>query len=224
MLRFFLDTNPLLSRVIRDWILKAAMLAPRDVRLYTSQDVLDEWGNHYRNMYPLAHGREIERHRQKIQDTCTVVTDYDVAAIAQLHPEFPDIHDYHVIAAADIAAGEVGIDYLVTDDKAMLAYEDKVNTDGFSYTIASSDSALISIAKLNPVLVQTLVLSEFKYRSVLWTRDANSSEYEVDIVRPLIKAGCPAFAEHVRQILHDPWVDRETTRIAQEAVAAKAIL
>lgn len=118
-----LDTNILLSKTLRDWILLPnQILNKKYFDIHTTQNILDEWGYHWLRENPTGNDAARVKVREQIGKSVFVLEGYPISSIHG----YPDKNDLHIHAAMV----EHNIDYLVTNDKALLDYwETNENTD-----------------------------------------------------------------------------------------------
>ena len=111
-----LDTNILMSKTLRDWILLLAVKSEYEFFTpHVSSGIMDEFGYHVRRTNPAISDAVIENWKQQIIKSCiSCISGFPVDAPAS----FPDTDDLHVHAAAQHGAMHA----LVTDDRKLLDY------------------------------------------------------------------------------------------------------
>lgn len=185
-----LDANVLYSKTLRDWICLTALENPGFFQVRWTESILAEWQYHLRRSNPLRSEDWITRYpalfRRSFPEGC-------VEGFAVEKPDWlVDLHDAHVHSAA--AAAQVA--YLVTDDGDW----SNAPLDELSYEVHTADSFLSMCA-----LSQSRPLGERTAQQLAyaWRRRRND---EIDIVGPLKRAGANDFAEHVRALCQEGWV------------------
>ena len=133
-----LDTNILMSKTLRDWIL--LLTKESDYRFfapYVSTRIMDEFGYHTRRKDPMIHDAKIEKWKQQILTSCkSLNAGFPVEPVAG----FPDINDLHVHAAAQHG----GMHALVTDDRKLLDYASTEEAQNIqNYETLSADDFLM---------------------------------------------------------------------------------
>lgn len=111
-----LDTNILMSRTLRDWILILAQKSEWEFfQPYVSSGILDEFGYQMRRGKPTLDDGALETWKSQIlSSTRGVISGFQVPHI----PGYPDKNDLHVHAAADHG----GMHALITHDAKLLNF------------------------------------------------------------------------------------------------------
>lgn len=195
-----LDTNILMSKTLRDWIL--LLTKESDYRFfapYVSTGIMDEFGYHTRRKDPMIHDAKIEKWKQQVLTSCkSLIAGFPVEPVAG----FPDINDLHVHAAAQHG----GMHALVTDDRKLLDYASTEEAQNIqNYETLSADDFLMQLTEYaHPSLFAQVYLTQESYaRSKGFT--------EIDIPRALEEAGAGQFARYLRTaVINSPqFVDFE---------------
>ena len=194
--RVLLDANILMSKTLRDWILKSAFYSQGRFQVLISQGILDEWGNHTRNNNPTLDDGVIEKWRRQIIESCggndCILRGFPVPEV----PNYPDPEDLHVHAAA--IAGDV--DALATNDKALIAYGRSEAGENLGYDIMSADNILMQLVDFTtPDFWVQLYLSEVRY----WL----DHQGNVDLISQLRQSQAEKFADYLlKNIVNMPRV------------------
>lgn len=189
-----LDTNILMSKTLRDWILLLALESKYEFFTpHVSSGIMDEFGYHVRRANPSIHDANIETWKRQILQSCeSQITGFQVESIA----DFPDKNDLHVHAAAQHG----GMHALVTDDRKLLNYASTERGEEVqSYETLSADDFLMQLTEYAPTrLFAVVCLSQESY--------ARSKGYtEIDIPRALESAGAGQFAHYLRtEVINNP--------------------
>ena len=194
-----LDTNILLSKTLRDWILLPNLILGKEYsKIYTTQNILDEWGYHWLRENPTGDDAARAKVREQIEKATYHVEGY------KIHPQpgYPDENDLHLHAAMV----EHNIDYLVTNDNALLDYwETSENTgDPLPYVTISADDLLMAFVEphLGRSTQESLILSSAELAEIyLFQERYFIKKYgEADLCGALgrKKAGAPRFADYLR--------------------------
>lgn len=111
-----LDTNILMSKTLRDWILILAQESNfKFFQPYVSSGILDEFGYKMRRRKPELDDGALEMCKKQIRDsTWDIISGFQVSHI----PGYPDKNDLHVHAAADHG----GMHALITHDTKLLNF------------------------------------------------------------------------------------------------------
>lgn len=183
--RVFVDANVLFSKTLMDWLHFPRFENPGMFQLFSSEDVFVEVLANMRKRWPQARG-EMTIHRAKLMRT----------VMDDVLPGFPggipftgtDPHDYHVHAGAIAARA----DYVLTCNSP----SDLTTTpDLETYEITHPDDFFILVGESNPASLAPIVQAQMSY----WARHSENRQLDA----ALIRAGCPKFAERIRQVLRD---------------------
>lgn len=180
----FVDSNVFYSRTQRDWLglmhTRPDHLPPFAVRW--TEDVLADVIHHLRKQRPNAPGAAMAAIRDRIAATFETgrVTDFVIDGSYR----GPDPHDAHVHAAAVACRAA----YLLTNNTSDFP-EDA--SDPLPYEVIQPDDFFVLVDDANPELVAECVEEQIRY----WARH---SPGDIDLVGPLERAVCPAFAARVR--------------------------
>jgi toxin-antitoxin system, toxin component, PIN family len=140
-----LDTNILMSKTLRDWILMLAKESKYQLFTpYISWGILDEFGYRVRRNEPTLDDGVISTWRKQIlKATGQPLEGFPVGSIEG----YPDQDDLHVHAAAQYC----GMHILVTDDVKLLAYASTKEAElTQSYETFSADAFLMHLTELSP--------------------------------------------------------------------------
>ncbi len=200
--RVFVDANILFSKTMRDWLFLLRIETEGNLfALLSSEDVIVEALYHLRKRQPDAPGEYTERIRERIRGSLD-----DVVAEFPAIP-FPgdDPHDAHVHAAAT----ECQAKYLIANDKGFQA----IDTDVLEYEVHTADSFFMLVAANAPSAVDRVIVRQAEhYRK----RGGN-----VTLADALAAAGCPQFAECVRQHARRMAQSESTHGVAESLLAAR---
>ncbi|MGW6278267.1 hypothetical protein [Kribbella sp. NPDC055071] len=186
--RVFVDADVLFSRTLRDWLFLTKLES--DGRMFTvatGLDVMAEATARYRDRHPKARGGVISTMFKRIDENIDErVEEYtiDESFVGN------DAGDAHVDAAAKACRAEVlltidGGWHKMTDKQlAALPYEPQHPDDFFCIAEASA-----------PNVIQKVIVNQMTY----WFQKDGA----VDLPAALRAAGCPAFADRVRQRVQD---------------------
>ncbi len=182
--RVFVDSNVLYSRTQRDWLglLYSNPTPQAHFRVHWSEDVLADVIHHLRKNKPDLSGRAIAHVRDRVATTFEVgrVADYDIDGSYR----GGDPHDAHIHAAATACRA----DYLLTNN--VKDFPDGPN-DPLPYEVIRPDDFFVLVDDAYSDLVAACVEEQIRY----WSQRPTD---QVDLLGPLQKANCPAFAERVR--------------------------
>lgn len=185
------DSNILFSRTLRDW----TFLLSRNARqviytVHTTPDILAETIAKIRDKNPLISGQNIALIESRIRESVSsVFSDYAPTQHDWVYDSISDSGDYHVHAAA--SQGEIS--YLVTQDRGFLHLPDDVQTL-LSYEIHSADSFFCLVDDSAPAHVEDIALEQLHY----WrTKAEKDSRFNADLLKALVQAGCPKFADRI---------------------------
>lgn len=195
-----LDTNILLSKTLRDWILLPNLILGKEYsKIYTTQNILNEWGYHWLRENPTGDDAARAKIKEQIEKATYPVEGY------KIHPQpgYPDENDLHLHAAMV----EHDIDYLVTNDKALLDYwETNENTnEPLPYETISADELLMAFVEphLGRSTQESLILSPTDLKKIyLFQEGYYINRYgEADLCGALgdEKAGATHFAAYLRR-------------------------
>ena len=185
-----LDTNILMSKTLRDWVLLLAQESNyRFFTPYVSTGIMDEFGYHVRRKNPLINDAAIQTWKHQITGSCvSVIKDFPVD-----NPKgYPDTNDLHVHAAAQYG----GMHALVTNDHKLLAYASMEEAQDIqNYETLSADDFLMQLTEYaRPSLFAQVYLTQESY-----ARSKRSTE--IDIPRALEEAGAGQFARYLRTVV-----------------------
>ena len=185
-----LDTNILMSKTLRDWILLLAVKSEYEFFTpHVSSGIMDEFGYHVRRASPAISDVVLENWKQQIIRSCiSCISGFPVEAPVS----FPDTDDLHVHAAAQHGAMHA----LVTDDRKLLDYASTEEAQNIqNYETLSADDFLMQLTEYaHPSLFAEVYLFQESYaRSKGFT--------EIDIPRALERAGAGQFARYLRTVV-----------------------
>jgi predicted nucleic acid-binding protein len=184
----FLDANVLFSRTLRDWICLLALDSDKTAfGLRWSEDVLAEWVYQMRRKRPDIPDDSLGRFRRWLAEAFpeAMVRGYRPSDV----PRPPDIHDWHVLAAAAC----VPVDFLVTADRRGFV---RAQTRDLGVDILSPDEFLNLIADRHPDLVELRLAHQIDY--LRGRRRASAAELREEGLAALTRAGAVRFAERLR--------------------------
>jgi predicted nucleic acid-binding protein len=181
--RVFVDANVLYSRTLRDWLALLQLSSPGEVyTVYWTEDVLAETIYHLRRSHPDWNGAKTTSIRDLIARTFEGgrVDDFEI------DDSFlgSDTNDRHVHAAAVACQA----DFLLTCDKGFFNADQDV--DSMPYEVYQPDDFFVLVDDNAPHLVQQVTCQQTMY----WVKRTGRA----DLASKLIDAGCPEFAERVR--------------------------
>lgn len=181
--KVFVDANVLYSRTLRDWLALLHLRSPGDVyAVYWTEDVLAETIYRLRRKHPDWDGAKITSVRDLIVRTFEGgrVDDFKIDG------SFPgsDTNDRHVHAAAVACQA----DFVLTDDEGFVVSGQDV--DALPYEVYRSDDFFVLVDDDVPDLVRQVT----REQTVYWAKRTGRA----DLASKLIDAGCPEFAERVR--------------------------
>ena len=133
-----LDTNILMSKTLRDWILLLAVKSEYEFFTpHVSSGIMDEFGYHVRRANPAISDVVLENWKQQIIRSCiSCISGFPVEAPVS----FPDTDDLHVHAAAQHGAMHA----LVTEDRKLLDYASTEEAQNIqNYETLSADDFLM---------------------------------------------------------------------------------
>lgn len=196
-----LDTNILMSKTLRDWILLLAVKSEYEFFTpHVSSGIMDEFGYHVRRANPAISDVVLENWKQQIIRSCiSCISGFPVEAPVS----FPDTDDLHVHAAAQHG----GMHALVTDDRKLLNYASTERGEEVqSYETLSADDFLMQLTEYAPTrLFAAVCLSQESYARSKGCTD-------IDIPRALERAGAGQFARYLRTAVINNPIFRELER------------
>lgn len=143
-----LDTNILMSKTLRDWILILAQESEYEFfQPYVSSGILDEFGYHMRRKTPTLDDGALETWKKQIlSSTQGFISGFQVPHI----PGYPDKDDLHVHAAADHG----GMHALITHDTKLLNFATTPEgQDIQEYKTMSADDFLMQLTEYGSKLL-----------------------------------------------------------------------
>lgn len=180
--RVLVDANVLYSRTLRDWLIMIEVLGG-PYKVYWSEDILAEALYHLRREHPDWDGGKIASIRAKIVDALEGgrVEDFVVDG------SFPgDPHDRHVHAAALACHADI----VLTADSG---FTDQAMADALPYEVYLPDAFFVLVDDSTPHVVRNVA----RRQAIYYYQRYGSA----DLCASLLNAGCPRFAERVRQRL-----------------------
>lgn len=180
--RVFVDANIFVSRTIMDWLLHLRELNQGMFQLHATEDIFVEALHATRKRNPRAPGNLLEDRMKKIRD-----------CVDEVLPNFSgnlpftgsDEGDYHVHAAAIAARADV----ILTQNRPA---DITANPDDEPYEIYTADDFFLLIVQSNPNCLLPSTQAQLSY----WSRRGDAQ-----LDDRLHKAGCPQFADRVREAL-----------------------
>lgn len=187
--RVFVDANVLWSKTLRDWLFLLRNTSGGEMfTVCSSEDVIAEVIYTLRREKPTAPGHLTRRVHDTIRDSL----DYRVDNFPEGGASYPgaDPHDMHVHAAAVadgcavILTADKGFTTLLPEQVELLPYE-----------IYRPDDFFVLIDNSAPLLVRDVCAQQLQY----WCAKSGS----VNLADRLESAGCPQFADRVRERLEE---------------------
>lgn len=176
----FVDANVLYSKTLRDWLFLLREETLCEVfTVASSNDVIAEVLYWIRKNNSGGSGHITSSVKETLEASLDeLVRDFPAGTV------FPgdDEHDTHV----DAASIKCGASYLVTDDQGFHNISDEL-----TYEVHSADSFFKMIAEYAPQAVDEVIKRQIDYYQ--------KRESSKTLNQALISAGCPMFAEIVRQ-------------------------
>ncbi|WP_270365746.1 hypothetical protein [Microbacterium algeriense] len=199
----FVDANVLYSKTLRDWLFLLRIETGGGMFvLFSSEDSLEETLYHQRRNHHDAPGGYTKAIREKIREFLDDIVD-----------EFPSIdfpgadkNDHHIHAAAT----SVNASYLIANDKGF----QKIDQELLTYEVHSADSFFMLVAANASGAVDRVISTQLAY-----FRDKPGAK-PLDV--RLEAAGCPRFAECVRQHVKKLALAESTHGIADSLLLADA--
>lgn len=176
---------------------ESLVLASCLYQIHTTQNILDEWGYHWLRGNPTGNDAARVKVREQIGKSVFVLEGYPISSIHG----YPDKNDLHIHAAMV----KHNIDYLVTNDKALLDYwETSENTDEpLPYVTISTDDLLMEFVEphLGLSTQESLTLSSAELAEIyLFQERYFIKKYgEADLCGALERAEAPRFAAYLRR-------------------------
>lgn len=182
--RVLVDANVWYSRTLRDWVLMLE-LEQAPFKTYWTEDIVAETIYHLRRDHPKWDGGEIANVRRKITGSVEggCVEDFVVDGSSP----WTDRNDQHVHAAA--LACSAG--YVLTADKGFTNPD--VDLDALDYEVYRPDAFFELVDDSAPAVVRGVIAKQVAY--------AIRRRGTADLCSRLRHAGCPGFAERVREHL-----------------------
>lgn len=191
--RVLLDANIWYSRTLTDWFFLIYLDSERPPFLILwSEDILAEAHFHLRKNNPSLPSGTIDKRFERIRGILKNgrIKDYEIGDRSH-----PDEGDWHVINAA--ISGHAG--YLITNDKKFVS----LDPDTLPFEIHNADSFLTMLADSNPHLIESAARKQWNYwnkkQSAAWRNGCAVPNF--NLVKQLENAGCPRFADHIREFL-----------------------
>ncbi|MCG8916727.1 PIN domain-containing protein [Actinokineospora sp. PR83] len=180
-MRVFTDANVFYSRTLRDW-LALLQLQGGTYTVYWTEDVLAETVYRLRRRHPDWNGAKITAIRDRIAGTFEGgrVDDFTIDG------SFPggDVDDQHVHAAALACQA----DFILTCDNGFIVAGQDV--DSMPYEVYRPDDFFVLVDDSAPHVVRQVTYDQTLY----WVGRTGRA----DLASKLSDAGCPEFAERVR--------------------------
>ena len=176
---------------------ESLVLASCLYQIHTTQNIHDEWGYHWLRENPTGNDAARVNVREQIGKSVFVLEGYPISSIHG----YPDKNDLHIHAAMV----KHNIDYLVTNDKALLDYwETSENTDEpLPYVTISADDLLMDFVEphLGLSTQESLTLSSTDLAEIyLFQERYFIKKYgEADLCGALERAEAPRFAAYLRR-------------------------
>lgn len=187
--RIVLDTNVLLSKTLRDWILLTSLETGSLLyQVYLSQGILDEFGYHWRKQHPqYDDGVRQVYMKQIMASVAGLVEGFKVETPAG----YPDEHDAHVHSAVLAAQA----DALITDDSKLIAFGQSCQgEDSLPYDTMSADDFLMQMAHfIPPEILDSVYLKQETY--------LERRKPDATVPSLLQKAGAMRFARYLQTVV-----------------------
>ncbi|OFR89564.1 hypothetical protein HMPREF2863_08405 [Micrococcus sp. HMSC067E09] len=181
--RVLVDANVLVSRTTLDWLHFLRESNEGMFQLHVTHDIQAEAIHALRRSHPRKEGGAIRDRVEKISGMMDeVLADFS----GVLDFTGTDEHDYHVHAAAVAGRADLVLTYNAPSDIT-------TTPDLEHYDVISPDDFFILVTDSNPHCLLPLVKIQFDY----WSKKPGHAQLD-DALR---KAGCPEFAQRVRQTL-----------------------
>ena len=178
------DANVLYSRTLRDWLFLLKLRSEATMfTVYATEDIIAEVLYRLRRDNPNRTGRFIAGvHDRIVANIDDRITDF------QIDGSYPgdDPDDAHVHAAAVASGARI----LLTDDSGFTDLPDE-EVEQLPYEIHTCDSFFVLVDDVAPTVVSDVATEQHTY----WTPKPHAT----DIATALERAGCPAFANRVRE-------------------------
>ncbi len=178
------DANVLYSRTLRDWLFLLKLRSEAGMfTVYATEDIIAEVLYRLRRDNPNESGHFIAGiHDRIVANIDDRITDF------QIDGSFPgdDPDDAHVHAAAVASGARI----LLTDDAGFTDLPDEA-IEQLPYEVHTCDSFFLLADDVAPTIVRDVAADQHAY----WTAKPGSTS----IVTALERAGCPAFANRVRE-------------------------
>ena len=212
-----LDTNILMSRTLRDWILILALESKYEFfQPYVSSGILDEFGYQMRRRDPTLDDGALETWKKQIlSSTQGFISGFQVPLI----PGYPDKDDLHVHAAADHG----GMHVLITHDKKLLNFATTPEGQNVQkYETMSADDFLVQLTEYAPKsLFAQAYIYQMKYALSLGCKNIDlckvldrTKDRQGNKQEPL----APQFARFLRtHIINRPDVTTVVDRMLEES-------
>ena len=186
MERVFVDSSVLGSKTLYDWLFLLRRELSSMFFLGTTDDVLDEAHRVWRRRRPEAGGAMRAQRETLFRANFDEITSDWEGKVAPVL----DVDDSHV----HNAAVGTGADILLTDN-----VKDFGDPDRLPYDIYSPDEFFCLIYENAPDAVRAVALKQIRY----WRRRAEVSQgaKSKGLAEALADAGCPEFAQRVRESL-----------------------
>lgn len=178
------DANVLYSRTLRDWLFLLKLRSEAGMfTVYATEDIIAEVLYRLRRDNPSKPGAFISGiHDRVVANIDDRITDF------QIDGSFPgnDPDDAHVHAAAVASGARI----LLTDDSGFTDLPDDA-IEQLPYEVHTCDSFFVLVDDVAPAIVSDVAAEQHAY----WTSKPDST----DIASALERAGCPIFADRVRE-------------------------
>lgn len=181
------DANVWVSQTLHSWFCLIAAETRGSWRFHWTEDILAEAVYHRRRRFVHTNSRQVEDVRDRL------VTSIGAENRISCFPfdstvAFPDLHDAHIHSAAVHA----GIAIIVSDNVRDFGgiYEDP---DECPYEVYTSDEFLMLVARSAPDVVDAVAQLQHDYHA--------KKGKPFSLPKKLKDAGCPDFAQHIRERL-----------------------
>lgn len=200
----FVDANVLFSKTLCDWLFQLRIHTKGNMfALVTSEDAITEALHSLRKSKPHADGQFTARRGVLIRTALDDIVD-DFPGT----PDFPgaDKHDSHIHAATLATNAQ----YLIADDAGF----SDIDPDLLPYEVHTADSFFMLVAANAAAAVDKVIMAQVAH----FQKMPGSKRLDV----ALEDAGCPMFAECVRQHLQRLAAGEATSGIADDLLLEEA--
>ncbi|MFB1427003.1 MAG: hypothetical protein DI613_17740 [Kocuria rhizophila] len=181
--RVLVDANVLVSRTTLDWLHFLREFNEGMFQLHITQDIQAEAIRALRRIHPRREGGAIRDRVEKISEVMDEMVD-DFPGTLPFTGE--DEGDYHVHAAAVAGRADLVLTFNAATDLTTTPDEEH-------YDVITPDDFFVLVTDSNPRCLLPIVRAQFRY----WSTKPGHAQLD----EALHRAGCPEFAQRVRQAL-----------------------